>query len=205
MLKLWGRLSSINVQKVVWALEELRLPYERVDAGGAFGIVDTPEYRRLNPNGLVPTLEDDGFVLWESNAIVRYLAAGHPESGLWPGDPRRRADADRWMDWQVSMTTAMRDAFWQTIRIPAEERDEALLEASVVATERFAAVLDRHLDKGSFVAGDAFTAGDIAVGCAGHRWMNLPIRREPRPHVERWLERLYERPAARTVLTLPIV
>lgn len=205
MLKLWGRLSSINVQKVVWALEELRLPYERVDAGGAFGIVDTPEYRRLNPNGLIPTLEDDGFVLWESNAIVRYLAAGHAQGGLWPADLRRRADADRWMDWQVSMSTAMRDAFWQTIRTPAEKRDEALVVASVAATERAAAILDRHLDGRGFVAGETFTVGDIAVGCAGHRWMNLPIRREPRRNIERWLERLYERPAARAVLTLPIV
>jgi glutathione S-transferase len=203
-MKLWGRLTSINVQKAVWALEELGLSYERVDAGGPFGIVDTPEYRHLNPNGLVPTLEDDGFVLWESNAIVRYLAAKHPEGGLWPVDPRVRADADRWMDWQISFTSAMRDAFWQLLRTPAEKRDAAVTARSLGASERFAAVLEGQLADRAYVAGEAFTMGDVAVGCAAHRWLNLPCEREERPHTRRWLERLYTRPATATVLVTPI-
>lgn len=204
MLKLWGRTSSINVQKVVWALEEFGVAYDRVDAGGAYGIVDTPDYRRLNPNGLVPTIEDDGFVLWESNAIVRYLAAKYPQGGLWPADLRLRADADRWMDWQIAMTTAMRDAFWQAVRTTPAQRDASLLQRSIAATEPFAAILDRHLAARQFLTGETFTIGDIAVGCAGHRWMNLPLHREARPNVERWLDRLYGRPAAQTVLVAPI-
>ena len=203
-MKLWGRLTSINVQKVVWALEELGVPYERVDAGGPFGIVDTPEYRRLNPNGLVPTLEDDGFVLWESNAIVRYLAAQHPDGGLWPQDPKVRADADRWMDWQISFTSAMRDAFWQLLRTPPESRDPTLIARSREASERFAAILDRHLAQRAYVAGEAFTMGDVAVGCAAHRWLNLPCEHEERPQVQRWLDRLYARPATARVLVTPI-
>jgi glutathione S-transferase len=204
MLKLWGRLSSINVQKVVWALEELGLPYERVDAGGAFGIVNTPEYRRLNPNGLVPVIEDDGFVLWESNAIVRYLAAKR-ESPLWPADPRRRADADRWMDWQATaFTPAMRDAFWHTIRTPPERREAEAIRRSIEATEPMAAILDAQLADRAYVTGDAFTVADIPAGCAAHRWLGLPIERTARPHIERWHRSLMERPAAAKVLVLPI-
>ena len=119
MIKLWGRLSSINVQKVVWALEELGLAYERVDAGGAFGLNDTPEYRRLNPNGLVPTIEHDGFVLWESNAIVRYLCEGFGSGRFWPADRQVRASADRWMEWHATaLMPAMRNAFLHLVRLP---------------------------------------------------------------------------------------
>jgi glutathione S-transferase len=205
MLKLWGRLNSINVQKVVWCLEELGLAYERVDAGGPFGIVNTPEYRRLNPNGLVPVIEEDGFVLWESNAIVRYLAAKHGEGSLWPRDLRVRADADRWMDWQTTaFGPTMGPAFHGLIRTAPEKRDTAAIEAAVAKAEPFAALLDTDLADRPFVAGDAFTIGDIAAGAAAHRWLNLPIAREPRPNLERWVGRLRERPAAAKVLTTPI-
>lgn len=206
MLKLWGRITSVNVQKVAWALNELALPFERVEAGGSFGVVDTPEYRRMNPNGLVPVLEEeDGFVLWESNAIVRYLAAAQGEGSLWPSDRRRRADADRWMEWQsTSFTPAMRDAFWQLIRTAPVERNDAVLSRSVAASERMAAILDAHLADRAFLIGDAFSAADIAVGCAAHRWLNLPTARQSRPHLERWLARLHERPATRGVLITPI-
>jgi glutathione S-transferase len=205
MLKLWGRLNSINVQKVLWCLEELGLAYERVDAGGPFGIVSTPEYRRLNPNGLVPVIEEDGFVLWESNAIVRYLAAKHGAGGLWPAELRTRADADRWMDWQTTtFGPAMGPAFHGLIRTAAEKRDQAAIEAAVAKTEPMAALLDAHLADRAFVAGAAFTMGDIAAGAAAHRWLNLPIAREPRPNLERWALRLRERPAAAKVLTTPI-
>jgi glutathione S-transferase len=204
-MKLWGRLSSVNVQKAAWALEELGLAYERIDAGGAFGLNDTPEYRRLNPTGLVPTYEEDGFVLWESNAIVRYLAAKHGAGTLWPEDPRLRAEADRWMDWQATaFTPAMRDAFWQLLRTPAESRDALKVEHSIAASERMAAILDRHLAGRCYVAGEAFTMGDIAAGAAAHRWLNLPVAREPRPEMERWYAGLMARPAARRALILPI-
>ncbi len=205
MLKLWGRLSSINVQKAVWCLDELGLAYERVDAGGAFGITTTPEYRRMNPNGLVPTLEDDDFVLWESNAIVRYLAAKHPEGGLLPADLRVRADADRWMEWQATTgTPAMRDVFWHLIRTSPELRDAALIRQSVEASAAVARILDARLADRPYVAGDAFSVADISVGAHGHRWLNLPIERPALPHLQAWYERLRSRPGAQQVLTLPV-
>lgn len=205
MIKLWGRLSSINVQKAVWALEELGLAYERIDAGGAFGLNDTPAYRRLNPNGLVPTLEHDGFVLWESNAIVRYLADRFGAGSLLPRDPRVRASADRWMDWQATaITPAMRDAFLHLVRTPAEQRDAELIARSAAETERNAGILDAHLESHPYVAGDAFTMGDIAVGASVHRWLNMPLRREERPHLARYYAALMERPAARAGLLLPL-
>jgi glutathione S-transferase len=205
MLKLWGRTNSINVQKVHWCLEELGVPYERVDAGRQFGIVDTPEYRRMNPNGLVPVLEEDGFVLWESNAIVRYLAGKHAEGSLWPSDPRIRAEADRWMDWQcTTFTPATGPAFHGLIRTPPESRNAAAIAQSVEKSEALAAILDPHLAGQRFVAGDAFTVGDIAVGAAAHRWLNLPVAREKRPNIERWHAELLARPAGAKVLVTPI-
>jgi glutathione S-transferase len=205
VLKVWGRLSSINVQKVVWCLDEIGASFERVDAGGEHGVVNGPEYRAMNPNGLVPTLEEDGFVLWESNAIVRYLAAKHPEARLWPEDLRVRADADRWMDWQATASTpALRDAFWGLIRTPPEKRDEAAIRRSVEKTDENMAILDRWLANRAYVAGEAFTAGDIAVGCYAHRALNMPIDIQQRPNVNAWYERLMARPGAAQIATLPI-
>ena len=205
MLKIWGRLSSINVQKVVWCANELGLRYERVDAGRSFGIVDTPEYRRLNPNGLVPVIEDDGFVLWESNAIVRYLGAKHGRGSLVPAALTAQADADRWMDWQcTAFTPAQGPAFHGLVRTAPDKRDEAAIAQSIAKAEPFAALLDAHLGERRFVAGDAFTAGDIAVGAAVHRWLNLPTARERRPNMERYHAGLRERPAAAKVLVTPI-
>src|SRR3979490_2366747 len=123
MLKLWGRVNSINVQKALWALDELKVPYERIDAGMAFGVVGEPFYKKMNPNSRVPTIDDDGFVLWESNAIVRYLAAKHGAGSLWPSDLRQRADSDRWMDWASNhVSPAMTPAFWGLIRTPPARR-----------------------------------------------------------------------------------
>jgi glutathione S-transferase len=200
MLRIWGRLSSINVQKVVWCADELGLAYERVDVGGKFGRNDTPQYLAMNPNGLVPVIEDDGFVLYESNAIVRYLCARSRNAELWPDDLRRRADADRWMDWQATaFTPATRDAFWNLLRTPEPQRDAAAVETSRVKSEKCAAILDAHLTGREYVCGDAFTAADIVVGCAAHRWLNMPLPRAARPHIERWYAQLKARPASRQV------
>src|SRR6202140_854311 len=131
MLTIWGRSNSVNVQKVLWCCEELPRGYERIDAGGPFGVVSTPRYLNLNPNGLVPTIEDDGFVLWESNAIVRYLAAKHASGSVWPSDPHERADADRWMDWQTTtLQPAMGPAFVHLVRFPPEKRDATAVDPS---------------------------------------------------------------------------
>jgi glutathione S-transferase len=205
MLKIWGRLSSVNVQKVVWCADEIGLAYERIDAGGAFGRTRTAEYLAMNPNALVPVIEEDGFILYESNAIVRYLAARDGPGALWPADPRARADADRWMEWQsTSYQPAMRDVFWQLIRTPEDKRDAAAIEASRKETERLSGLLDAHLAKSRFVTPHGFTAADIVVGCAAHRWLNLPVAREPRPHLERWYAELRSRPGARQVVSLPM-
>ena len=202
MLKIWGRVSSINVQKVVWCADELRLAYERIDAGGKFGLNDTPRYLAMNPNGLVPVIEDDGMVLYESNAIVRYLAARSGAGTLWPDDPRHRADVDRWMEWQsTSYTPAMWGCFWQLIRTPAEKRSAETIEASREKTEKLSGILDAHLTSRRNLTGDSFTAADIVVGCAAHRWLNLPLARTPRTHLERWYAELKARPASRQVMS----
>jgi glutathione S-transferase len=204
-LRIWGRLSSINVQKVVWTARELALPFERIEAGGAFGGNRTPEYLRMNPNGKIPVIDDDGFVLWESNAIVRYLAAKHGAGTLWPNDLRQRADADRWMDWHATeLMPAMRNAFMQLIRTAPEQRSQTLIEESNTATEPLLAILDSHLAGRDFLCGNHFTMGDIAVGSSVHRWFGLPQPHAPRPNVERWYRRLVTRPAVAGVLTLPI-
>lgn len=205
MLRIWGRLSSVNVQKVVWCADEIGLAYERIDAGGAFGVTRTPEYLAMNPNALVPVIEDDGLILYESNAIVRYLAARDSPGGLWPRELRKSADVDRWMEWQsTSFTPAMRDIFWQLVRTPAEKRDAQAIEASRTECERLAAILDAHLAGSRHLTDNGFTAADIVVGCATHRWLNLPIKREPRPHLERWYGEIRSRPGARQVTSLPL-
>ena len=205
MLKIWGRLSSINVQKAVVCANALGLDYERVEAGGKFGVVETPAYQRMNPNALVPTIQDGEFVLWESNAIVRYLSRTYGHGSLWPEDPRRAADADRWMDWQsTTLTPAMGDAFVQLVRTPADQRDMRLVDASIARTEPRIAILDAQLDDRAFVAGPALTMGDIPVACAAHRWFGLPWQKTPRGNVERWLAGIRARPAFADVLTLPL-
>lgn len=146
MLKIWGRSNSINVQKVLWCCDELGAPFERVDAGGAFGITREPEYLALNPNGLVPTISDGDLVLWESNAIVRYLAARHGMGTLCPEDLAQRADADRWMDWQLGTLWAnFRPAFIGLVRTPPENRDRASIATAVGNTAESLAILDAHL------------------------------------------------------------
>jgi glutathione S-transferase len=200
MLKILGRISSINVQKVVWCADELGLAYERVDVGGKFGGNDTPDYLAKNPNGYVPVIEEDGFVLYESNPIVRYLVARAATGTLWPEDLRERADADRWMEWQsTTFSPAQRDAFWQLVRTPVEKRDAGAIEASRAKSEKCAVILDAHLAKRRYVTGDRFNAADIVVGCSVHRWLNLPLERVARPNLERYYAELKARPASRQV------
>jgi glutathione S-transferase len=204
MLKLWGRVNSLNVQKVLLCLDELGLPYQRKDAGLEFGIVDTPDYKALNPNSRVPTIEDNGFVLWESNVIVRYLCAKYAESGLWLSDLQARADADRWMDWQqTTFNPAMTPIFLGLVRKPGAV-DAKEIEKMRLATERNAAILEARLAQVPFISGAAFGMADLVLAPPLHRWLNLPVARVPRPSVERWYAQVRERPSARKFLTLPI-
>jgi glutathione S-transferase len=202
---IWGRGNSVNVQKVLWCCDEMAVEYRRIDAGRAFGVVNTPAYRNLNPNGLVPTLVDDGFVLWESNAIVRYLAAKHGAGSLWPDDSRTRADADRWMDWQItSFWPAIHALFLGLVRTPPDQRDGQAIEASRLKTAEVLGIVDAHLSSRPFLAGDAFTMGDIPLGCGIWRWMALPIERPRLRGVQRWFDSLSERPAYRKNVMLPL-
>ena len=205
MLKIWGRVNSVNVKKALWALEELGLKYERIDAGMEHGVNTTPEYRRMNPTGLVPTIEDDGFVLWESNAIVRYLAAKHAAGSLWPDDLRARADADRWMDWKhTTFWPAIRTLFLGLMRTAPDKRDPRALEESRLKTAEVLGILDAHLKTREYLAGDAFTMGDIPLGCGIWRWMALPIERPALPNVQRWFDSLARRPAYKKTVMLPL-
>jgi glutathione S-transferase len=205
MLKIWGRISSINVRKVVLAAQWMDVPFERVDAGGQFGIVKTAEYVARNPNSLVPLMEDDGFELWESNVIVRYLCAKHSMGTLYPQELHRRFDAERWMDWQqTTLNRASRDAFWQLIRVPPEQRNSKLVEQSIADTEPLMSVLDAHLSQSPFMAGETFTMADIPIACEMHRWSGLPIPHPARPNLERWYRGILAHPATRGVLDLPL-
>ncbi len=205
MLKLWGRLNSLNVQKVVLALEEIGLPYERIDAGLQFGHNKTPEYLAKNPMGLVPTLEEDGFVLWESNAITRYLCAKYAPGTLYYDDLRARADAERWMDWQgPTLNNALVPAFYNLVRVAEDKRDMAAVETSRVKTIELMAMFDAHLKGRDFVAGGQFGFGDIGMLPIIHRWLNMPCTLAPVPHAQAWYQRLMQRPACQRVLTLPL-
>ncbi|MFN4089585.1 MAG: glutathione S-transferase family protein [Alphaproteobacteria bacterium] len=208
MLKIWGRPTSSNVMKVVWTCAELGLPFERVDIGGPFGGNREPDYLAKNPNGLVPTLEEpDGFLLWESNAIVRYLAALHDAGGLWPEDARLRADADRWMDWQLTRVGPVYGPiFHGLVRTPPEKRDPASIAAAVAATADLFAVLEERLAGRAYLCGDRLTMADIPYGPILHRWFRLDFDRPPFPALEAWYGRLCGRPAfARQVVDIPIV
>jgi glutathione S-transferase len=205
MLKIWGRDNSVNVQKALWCCEEIGVQYQRIDAGGTFGIVNTPQYRALNPNGLVPTIEDGPFVLWESNTIVRYLTAKHSPGKLWPEDLKVRAEADKWMDWTNTIFwPTFRPLFWNLIRTPLDQRDEKAIEESRLKTAEILDYLDAHLKNRAYVAGDDLTMGDIPMGCAIWRWLSVPVERPSLPNIQQWFGNLRQRPAYQNVVMLPI-
>ena len=207
MLTIHGRPNSINVQKAMWAVGEIGLAHERLDVGGQFGGNDTPEYRAMNPNGLVPVLVDGDTVIWESHTIVRYLGAVHDAGGLWPEDPAERTLADRWMDWAVaSLQPQMTPVFWGVVRTLEAERDMGAIQRAATALQSIWGILDAHLADRDFVAGRRFTMGDIPVGAFYCRYTRLPvIERASLPNCDAWLARLAERPAfAEHVAGIPL-
>jgi len=196
IMKIWGRANSINVMKVLWTSDECGLKYERVDVGGAFGGNDQKWYLDMNPNGVVPTIDDGGRIIYESNTIVRYLSAKYAAGSLWPNDPGQRSEADRWMDWQNSTINGpMRDVFWGLVRTPPEKRDMAAINKAAAEAGKLFGRLDEKLAGKLYVAGQHFTMGDIPVGCFAHRWFALPIERPDLKNVKAWYERLKTRPA----------
>lgn len=197
MLRIWGRTNSSNVMKVLWLCDELAIPFERIDAGGAFGRTKEPEYLAKNPNALVPTIEeDDGFTLWESNAILRYLARTRaPGNPIYPADARTAADCDRWMDWQLAaVNRPMTTIFFTHIRIPEPDRDYAAAAKARDEAEALWRMLDARLTGRDFICGPNLTLCDIALGIYAHRWFELPIERADLKALRGWYERLRARP-----------
>ena len=197
MLKIWGRNTSSNVQKVIWALAEMKIPFERIDVGGAFGKTKDEFYLKMNPNSLVPTLEEeDGFTMWESNSITRYLAAKHAARVLEPADLKTRARAQMWMDWQLSvMAPAITPVFWNLIRTPPEKRDQKAIDTGKEKTVTAAKMMDQQLGRTKFMAGDEFSYGDIPVGIMIYRYTQLIPERPATPNLDRWYAAISSRPA----------
>ena len=195
-MKIWGRANSINVMKVLWCADECGLKYERENVGLQYGGNDQKWYLDMNPNGVVPTIDDGGRIIYESNTIVRYLSAKYAAGSLWPNDPGQRSEADRWMDWQNSTINGpMRDVFWGLVRTPPEKRDMAAINKAAAEAGKLFGRLDEKLAGKLYVAGQHFTMGDIPVGCFAHRWFALPIERPDLKNVKAWYERLKTRPA----------
>lgn len=205
MLKILGRNSSINVMKVLWACEELGLPFTRVDVGGAFAFKNEPGYLKLNPNGRVPTIDDNGFILYESNVIVRYLASTYGDGKLLPKGQSRWV-GEQWMDWQqTTLLAPMSTVFWQLVRTAPDKRDLAAVEAAHKTLLGLWPFVDDHLSRSPYIAGDRFTMADIPVGCLAYRWFAFDLKREPLKHLEAWWKRLKERPGYQKYLFLPMV
>jgi glutathione S-transferase len=205
MLRIWGRHTSINVQKVLWCCDELNITYDRKDVGGEFGGLDTPEYRKLNPNGRIPTIEDGSLVLWEANTIVRYLCAKHALGSLYPNTLESRVDAERWMDWQIChVLPGMVTMFFGLIRTPEKDRDQAGIETARLRTQDAWKIVDGHLANKSYVCGESFTMADIPLGTFAYRWLMLPIERPSLPNVLEWYERLTNRLAFKKNVMLPL-
>jgi glutathione S-transferase len=205
MLKIWGRPNSINVQKVMWTVGELGLEHERIDVGGPFAGLDTEAYGRLNPNRLIPAIEDGATVVWESQACVRYLAARYDAGGLWPDNPAERSHADRWMDLKITtVLPPLGVCFWGLIRTPEAQRDMAAIDKAAVRLGEVWRILEDHLDGRVFVAGDDLTMGDVPLGAAFYRYSSLPIERPSLPRAEAWYQRLQAREPFRRHVMIPL-
>jgi len=204
VLRIWGRRSAFNVQKVLWALGELGLAHEHIDAGGSAGGLDTPEFLAMNPNGRIPVVVDGDTVLWESQATLRYLAASYGSGTLWAEDAGERSLADRWMDWsQADLQPAFMALFWGFYRTPEAQRDAGRIQHASDQCETLYRRLDTHLARHAYLAGDAFTMGDIPAGTSLYRYFELGRPVPELPHVRAWYARLCERPAFREHIMLP--
>ena len=204
MLEIWGRRNASNVMPVMWAVGELGIGHLRHDVGGSFGGLDRPEYLARNPNGRIPTIDDDGCILYESNAVVRYLCRRYGDGGLLPDDEAGCARADLWMEWhKTTLYPPYIDLFWGIVRTEPAERDAALIERLSRSLVRPLCILDAQLAKNPFVAGARLTMGDIPIGPAIHRYLALPVERPAMPHIEAWYARLCERPAFQEHVMFP--
>jgi glutathione S-transferase len=205
MLTVFVRRSSFNLQKVMWLVGELAIEHRHIEAGGQFGGLDTPQFLAMNPHGHVPVIDDGGTIVWESHAILRYLAARYGSGRFWSEDAGERSQADRWMDW--SQTALQPDflmgVFWGFFRTPEPERDWPAIRAKVARCARHFRLLDQMLADRRFLGGDAPTLADIPAGTCLYRYFELEIERPSVPNVEAWYGRLRERRAFRDHVMVP--
>jgi glutathione S-transferase len=205
MLTVWGRRSSFNLQKVMWLVSELGIDHRHIQAGGQFGGVDTPEFRAMNPVGRVPVIDDNGTIVWESHAILRYLAARYGRAQFWSDDPAERSQAERWMDW--SQTVLQPDflvgVFWGFYRTPEPQRNWPIIRDKIARCAQHFELLDNMLGDRPFLCGNALTLADIPAGTSLYRYFELEIDRPTVPNVEAWYRRLQERPAYREHVMVP--
>ena len=187
---IWGRLNSFNVQKVLFLCEELQIDHERIDAGMAFGVNKTPEYSKMNPNGLVPTLKDQGLILWESHAILRYLARKFDAKGAWYGtDSQKMSLVDQWLDWtNTTSWPPMRTLFWGWIRVEHDKRNYEELEASRLQMITMLEIMEAQLSQTAFIAGEQMSLADIPLALIAYRWFNIPIKRPVMNNLNRWYQ-----------------
>ncbi|PQQ41659.1 glutathione S-transferase [Photorhabdus luminescens] len=205
MLTIWGRKNSSNVKKVLWCLKELNVPYNQIDIGGKFGKLDDPQYLKMNPNGQIPCLQEGDFILWESNAIVRYLAAKFGKDVLYPQDLQERANADKWMDWVGShLFPHIKQLVIGFVRTPEAERDQKQIEQTLTEIEKLMKVLDNTLAEQKYLSGDKFGIADIALGPMIYPWLNIPIKRPSLPNIERWYQLMAERPAFKEIVMIEL-
>lgn len=205
MLKIYGRKSSFNTQKVMWLVGELAVEHQHIELGGLFGGLDTPAFLEINPHGRVPVIDDDGTVVWESHAILRYLGCCYGAPAWWSNDPEVRSHVDRWMDWSLSTLQPdfLNGVFWGFYRTPAAQRNMPAVEKMIRRTGEHMQLLDRHLEGRTFLVGRRLSLADIAVGTTLYRYFNLDIDRPHVPNVSRWYEALQARPAYQTHVMVP--
>ncbi|MEG1209721.1 MAG: glutathione S-transferase family protein [Leclercia sp.] len=207
MITLWGRNNSTNVKKVLWTLQELDLPYKHILAGLQYGVNKEADYLAMNPNGLVPVLRDEetDLTLWESNTIVRYLAAQYGQNRLWIDEPAKRAAGEKWMDWaSQTMSPVHRVILMGLVRTPEAERNYPAIHAAKESCESLFALLDNVLATQPWFSGDEFGVGDIAIAPFTWNLTNVGLEWDERPHLERWLASLQERPAYRNAVMIPV-
>jgi glutathione S-transferase len=197
MLRILGRVSSINVRKVLWTCHEIGLSYDREDWGSGFRPTAAPEFLEMNPNGLVPVIQDEEVVLWESNTICRYLAGKHGNTDLLPTTPRKQALVEQWMDWQATeLNSAWRYPFLALVRRDPHYRDQEQIETGKREWNKKIGILEKQLlSTAAFIAGDVFTLADIVVGLSVNRWLKTPLERPDYPAVISYYEMLRRRPA----------
>ncbi|CAM3835605.1 glutathione S-transferase family protein [Xenorhabdus thuongxuanensis] len=205
MLTIWGRKNSSNVKKVLWCLEELNVPYQQIDVGGKFGKLNDPEYLRMNPNAVIPCLQEDDFILWESNAIVRYIAAKYGKDSLYPADLQERASVEKWMDWVgCNFFPPIKQFMINFVRTPADQRDPKIIGQLLAEIEKWLRIIDDTLSNQQYLSGDKFGMADIALAPLAYLWLNVEIERPSLPNLERWYQLLIERPAFRKIVMIEI-